>query len=69
MIKPKIHDTKLNSVRRNLFETFIKFTNANLIFLLFEQPIDVVVLVSLFGHNNVFGTDDVEERLSLRMLC
>lgn len=29
----------------------------------------MVILVSLFGHNNVFGTDDVEERLSLRMLC
>lgn len=43
--------------------------NTNLIFLLLKQPIDVVILVSLLGHDNVFRTDDVEERLSLRMLC
>lgn len=29
----------------------------------------MVILVSLFGHDDVFRTDDVEERLSLRMLC
>lgn len=43
--------------------------NTNLIFLLLKQPIDVVVLVSLLGHDDIFGTDDVEERLALRMLC
>lgn len=41
----------------------------NLIFLLFEQPVDVVILVPLSRPNNVFGTNDVEERLPLRVLC
>lgn len=41
----------------------------NLVFLLFQQPVDVVILVSLSGPDDVFGTDDVEERLPLRVLC
>lgn len=44
-------------------------SNTNLIFLLLQQPVDVVVLVALLGHDDVFGADDVEEGLSLRMLC
>lgn len=46
-----------------------RLDDTNLVLLLLEQPIDVVVLVALFGHDDVFGTDDVKERLPLRMLC
>lgn len=47
----------------------VQFNDTNLVLLLLKQPIDVVVLVALFRHNDVFGTDDIEERLPLRMLC
>lgn len=53
-------------------ETFcqhVQVNATNLVLLLLKQPIDVVVLVALFRHDDVFGTDDVKERLALRMLC
>ena len=47
---------------------YASIQHLHLIFLLVEQPVNVVVLVSLLGHHYVFGADDVEEGLSLGML-
>lgn len=59
-------------INKNSFKikhsSYLLICYSNLIFLLVEQPVDVVILISLFSHYNVFRAYDVEQRLSLRVL-